>query len=374
MKKHLHIISFDVPYPADYGGVIDIFHKLRWLDKLGLSITLHCFQYGRAEAKELEKHCHKVYYYRRSKYKNPFIGTIPYIVMTRNNEDLLDNLCLDKAPILFEGLHSTFFMNHVKLRDRIKLVRTHNIEHDYYKNLELVESNYFKKYFFRNESDNLKQYEKILKSASQILAISPADQQYFNKKYHNSSLVPAFHPNDEIRIMSGRGEFVLYHGNLVVGENHHAAMYLVNQVFSKLDIPCIIAGNSPNDELVRACQKYSHIRLIDSWSNEQIMEAIRDAHINVLPTFQGTGIKLKLLNSLFCGRFCVVNPTMVNFTGVENACIIANDAADMVDYIKVCWDQAFTEKRVEERKKILAQSLYSNKKNAQLILEILDEL
>ncbi len=366
-------MSFDVPYPADYGGVIDIFHKIRWLHKLGLTITLHCFQYGRAEAPALNSICKKVYYYKRSKYRNPFIGNIPYIVLTRNHEELLTNLCRDHSPILFEGLHTTFFLQHEKLKNRIKLVRNHNIEHDYYKNLELVESNYFKKYFFRNESDNLRKYEKIIKSATHVLAISPSDHQYLNRKYHNSVLIPAFHANDDISILPGNGKFVLYHGNLVVGENHYAAMYLVKEVFSKLSIPCIIAGSHPHDELVRLCLKYPHVRLIDDWSHEQVMDAVRQAHVNVLPTFQGTGIKLKLLNSLFCGRFCVVNPTMVLHTGLEDACMIGNNAEEMIHYITQCWRQSFTEKHIEERRKFLSHSLFDNRKNGMDILKILGE-
>ncbi len=371
MKKHIHIVSFDIPYPADYGGVIDIYHKLRWLHLLGLNITLHCFQYGRTEAKELNGLCRKVYYYKRSKYKNPFIGDTPYIVLTRSNEDLLENLCKDNSPILFEGLHSTFFLQHEKLRDRVKLVRNHNIEHDYYKNLELVESNYFKKYFFRNESDNLRKYEKIIRSATHVLAISPSDHAYLNKKYHNSALIPAFHANDDIHILPGSGKFVLYHGNLVVGENHYAAMHLVKEVFSKLTMPCIIAGSDPLDELVRACLKHKHIRLVDTWTHAQVMEAVQQAHINVLPTFQGTGIKLKLLNSLFGGRYCIVNPTMVNHTGLEHACIIAENPQEMVAQINQCWQKPFTEKHIEERTKVLNQSLFNNKKNGMDMLKLL---
>jgi len=25
-NKRIHIVAFDIPYPADYGGVIDIYH------------------------------------------------------------------------------------------------------------------------------------------------------------------------------------------------------------------------------------------------------------------------------------------------------------------------------------------------------------
>ncbi|MCC6817450.1 MAG: glycosyltransferase [Bacteroidia bacterium] len=371
MKKTLHIVAFDVPFPADYGGVIDIYHKIRTLNKLGIGIILHCFQYGRPDAPELNSICKKVYYYKRSKYKNPFIGETPYIVSTRNHEELLINLCKDQHPIIFEGLHCTYFLNHEKLSKRIRLVRNHNIEHDYYKNLEKVENNYFKKYFFRNESDKLKSYEKHLKSATKILAISPPDHQYLNKKYHNSMLVPAFHANDQASIQTGKGKFILYHGNLGVGENNFAALFLINEVFSKLKMPCIIAGSHPSDELIKACQKYAHIQLIDNWSNAEIMEAISNAQINVLPTFQGTGIKLKLLNALYCGRFCIANELMIHNTTLENACILADKGEEMVEKIKHYWQEKFTENDLQNRVKILSESLFDNEKNARLIIDLM---
>lgn len=372
MKKTLHIVAFDVPFPADYGGVIDIYHKIRCLHEAGINIILHCFQYGRSEAKELNAICKKVYYYKRTKYKNPFIGETPYIVSTRNDEMLLKNLSRDHHPILFEGIHCTFYLNHPKLKDRIRLVRNHNIEHDYYKNLELVETNYFKKYFFRNESDKLKEYEKNLKHATHILAISPPDHQYLNRKYHNSVLIPAFHSNDEVTVKEGKGKFILYHGNLSVGENNYAALYLVKEVFSKIRIPCTIAGSNPSDELKKACLKHPHIRLVDNWSNQQIMEAVSKAHINVLPTFQGTGIKLKLLNALYCGRFCIVNPTMVVHTTLEKACIISESSEKMVEDIDKYWQESFTGEHKKQRLNILEHSLFNNQKNAETIIKLLE--
>ncbi len=371
MSKILHIVAFDIPFPADYGGVIDIYHKIRWLHKLGIQIHLHCFQYGRKEAPELHKICKKVYYYPRSKYRNPFIGDIPYIVMTRNNEALLTNLLKNNAPILFEGLHSTYFLNDSQLKDRIKFVRTHNIEHDYYKNLELVETSYFKKYFFRNESDNLKKYEKILLNAQFVLAISPSDKTYLKHKYHNAVLLPAYHQNDAVNIQTGTGDYILYHGNLGVGENNFAALYLVNEIFSQIYFPVIIAGSNVSKELRYACSKYPHIQIKEDWNNEQIMEAIGNAQINVLPTFQSTGIKLKLLNSLYAGRHCVVNPMMVDHTGLEHACHIAKTSQDMVDKIKTLLSVSFTDTDIKARIKVLNNSCYNNEANTEHLVQLI---
>ncbi|HAK10648.1 MAG TPA: mannosyltransferase, partial [Chitinophagaceae bacterium] len=47
MEKHLHIIALNVPFPVDYGGVVDLFWKLPSLQAQGVNIHLHCFDYGR---------------------------------------------------------------------------------------------------------------------------------------------------------------------------------------------------------------------------------------------------------------------------------------------------------------------------------------
>lgn len=371
MKKTLHLVSFDVPFPANYGGVIDVFYKIKALHQQGVNIILHCFQYGRPQQEILTKYCSKVYYYNRSKYKNPFIGKTPYIVLTRNNEELLDNLKADNFPILFEGMHCTFFLNHKALKNRIKLVRNHNIEHDYYKNLEKVETNFFKKYFFRTEADNLKRYEKVLLKATKVLAISPSDFKYLNSHYKNALLVSAFHANETVKIEKGKGKFILYHGNLSVGENNHAALYLVKEVFSEIDFPVIIAGNNPSSELKDICAKYAHIQLISNWNNDQIVDAIHQAQMNVLVTFQATGIKLKLLNALFNGRFCVVNHQMVEQTGLENTCLIAKNAKQMIEIIQAKLDTDFETKDILNRIEILNNEMFSNTINAQKIIDLI---
>jgi len=35
MSYSLHIISFNIPYPPDYGGVMDVFYKIKALHDLG---------------------------------------------------------------------------------------------------------------------------------------------------------------------------------------------------------------------------------------------------------------------------------------------------------------------------------------------------
>lgn len=83
-------------------------------------------------------------------------------------------------------------MKHPDLKHRFKIVRTHNVEHDYYHHLEMVEKDFFKRYFFKLESDKLKKYQYVLKNADLICAISPNDYNYFQKKFGKTLLYQRF--------------------------------------------------------------------------------------------------------------------------------------------------------------------------------------
>ncbi len=369
-QKHLHIISFDVPFPANYGGVIDIYYKIKTLHAQGIKIHLHCFEYGRAEALNLESICEKIYYYKRKMNKQQLFLSLPFVVVSRSSEKLIENLLKDKHPILFEGLHSCFHLDDPRLSNRTRIVRTHNIEHDYYTNLAKVERILFRKMYFSIEGRKLKRFEKILHKANHIATISSADAQTLAKDYKNVIHISAFHPNEQVKIKEGKGSFCLYHGNLEVGENNEAALYLVNEIFSRITIPLIIAGRKPSSELKMAVEKYDHIQLKANINTPEIDELISNAQINVLPTFQATGIKLKLLAALFNGRHCVVNMPMVVNTGLEPLCSIQNSPENMAAEITRLFDLTFDMNEKEKRTAILNDS-FSNATNVKKLIELI---
>lgn len=374
MKQAIQLVAFDVPYPPDYGGVIDIFYKIKSLSECGISVYLHCFEYDRPQAIELERYCAKVYYYPRKKGIRYQFSYKPYIVVTRVNDQLLSNLSSNNAPILFEGLHTCYNLDHTKLKNHIRLVRTHNIEHKYYLNLSKAENNLFKKIFFRLEAWKLSRYESILIKASDLLCISPNDLSYFDQLNDgHSHLVPAFHPFSEIKSKVGHGKYILFHGNLSVSENIQAVEYLLDKVFSKITIPVIIAGKNPNARLTEKINRYSNIQLVSNPGNEEMEALIQDAQISILPTFQDTGLKLKLLASLFSGRFCIANTPMIHKTGLEHLCNLADTPTEMIERIEYLFHQDFSSEEIERRKLIL-EDAFSNRRNALKIIKIIDDI
>jgi hypothetical protein len=157
---------------------------LKALHKLGVSITLHCYEYGRPQQDELLKYVETVYYYPRKKSVFDALGRTPFIVKTRNSMGLMENLRKDESPILFEGLHTCYSLNDARLKNRTKIVRTHNIEHEYYAELAKHNRGLIKR-FYSGEARKLKKFESQLNYANHILAIKESDAVHF-KQYSNS--------------------------------------------------------------------------------------------------------------------------------------------------------------------------------------------
>ncbi|MBK7965578.1 MAG: hypothetical protein IPK10_10000 [Bacteroidetes bacterium] len=366
-NRQLHIISFDVPLPSNYGGVIDVFNKIRHLHLQGIQITLHCFTYGREESKLLESYCKRVYYYRRSTSKKKLFNHDPFIVITRKHPQLLKRLQEDQSPILFEGLHTTQLLAIAALQNRKKIVRTHNIEHEYYQYLSQSEKNIFRKMYLLSESLKLKSYEKILNHAQLIGAISKNDENYFQKKYGNTFLLPPFHQFDQLISQTGKGKYCLYHGNLKVAENEKAALWLVDQIAPKLNHPLVIAGSKCGKLLRSKISLSNNISLVENPNEEEMGKLISEAHVHLLPSFQESGIKLKLIHALFSGRFILANDAMIHGTMLDKACQTANGKEEFAQKANSLFEEEFSEEHREYRKTVLALQ-YDNATNAKLFV------
>ncbi len=372
MNKKLHIIAFNIPYPPNYGGIIDVYYKIKALHALGVGIILHCFEYERKQCPELNEVCEKVFYYKRNTGFKANLTFLPYNVYSRKHPELINRLLQDDYPILFEGLHTCYYLNDKRLNNRIKICRTANIEHDYYRLLSKSESSFFKKIFFTIEALRFKRYEPILKKANHIIAVSTSDQIYLQQTYPDKrvTFIPCFHENEDLEIEAGCSDFVLYHAKLSVPENTQAALYLIRTLFSKLSSPCIIAGMNPPECLYKAAGPYKNIQIEANPSAARMKELIRKAQVHALVTFQPTGLKLKLLNSLFAGRHLLVNPLMLNGSGLDSLCTIAETEADLQDKCIELLQTPFDQKQIELRRKLLFPQ-FSNKPQAERLYKIL---
>lgn len=336
---------------------MDVYYKLEALHRLGLSIVLHCYQYEHEErpTDRLLSVCDRVYYYPRERGLSANLHWLPYNVYGRRGEELMVHLLEDDAPILFDGLQSCYFLTDVRLEARIKIVRPANVEHHYYRAIAKAERGLIGKAFHYIEAFKFALFEAKLRSADLLLPVSETDATYYAARFPGKEVlcVPCFHSYQFVQTSLGSGVYILYHAKLSVPENEVAALWLINHVFSQLSVPAVIAGMKPSRRLEKTAVK-AGVRLVSNPDEQTMQKLIREAHIHLLWTNQPTGLKLKLLNSLFLGRHVIANDLMLVGTGLERLCHVAHSASEAVELCHVLMKQPITEDLLRERRELLS--------------------
>lgn len=361
----VHIVCLDAPSPPDYGGVYDLYYKIPALAKSGYKITLHYFDYkeGRG-AKGLESFCSAIYKYPRKSFAAGLFSSLPYIVYSRICNDLITRLNRDKAPVILEGIHCSGVLPFINKQDRKIILRIHNNEAVYYKELACIEKNFFKQAYLLRESRLLKKYQASLPQNLHYSFVAESDEAFFKREYllRNTCFVPVFIPWGSVDGKLGRGKYCLYHGNLSVAENIKAVTWLVENVFVDLDVPLIIAGKTPGNEFKSWLAKYPGVQLIADPSHAAMAKLVADAQIHLLPSFNKTGVKLKLLHALFNGRFCITNQEGAEGSGIRGGLLFANTADEYKIFIKEYFGKEFSTEDIAQR--LYVAELYNSDKSA----------
>lgn len=361
-EKQIHIVAFDVPFPADYGGVIDIYYRIKALYELGYKVTLHCFDYGRGEQPHLSEITEKVYYYSRSKTIWNGFNKRPFIVASRRSKIVLNRLLEDDFPILFEGIHSTWFLENTSIQKRKTFVRTHNIEHDYYTALA-KNVGFLKSLYFRLEAYKLKRYESIVSKASKVLCIKESDADHMRKFNSNTFVLPASLPELTKNEYVHTELFALFNGNLSVPENEASACWIIDNIWSKNPnlIPLKIAGKNPSEKLIKLANRYA-IALVVNPSKAEMDLLLSKARVHILVSEQSTGVKLKLLSALQTSGHVLVNDKMVDGTNLEEFCTVCKTSDEFKNQIIYLSENELDENKFLIRSNSILTN-YSTKQN-----------
>jgi glycosyltransferase involved in cell wall biosynthesis len=352
LPEHLHIVTHQVPWPVDFGGVFDLFYKIKSLAEAGVKIHLHCFTSANESSDNLLRFCESIHHYPRTSFFNLNHFSLPFIVRSRCDKKLIFNLQQDEFPILFEGIHTTYPLYKGYFKNRKVKVRLHNVEHLYYHKLATCERGFLKKSYFLWEAFLLKKYEKKLAKSASYWAVSSKDAAYYQSRFLCSKIdfLPVFLPWKSIKYSEGRGSYCLYHGNLSINENKKAVEWLLEEVFSKIDIPFVIAGKDPDEELKQKAHRFKHTCIVENLSEHELNDLIQKAQINILPSFNVTGVKLKVLHAMFNGRFCLVNRKAIEGSEISGGYIIAETPEEFKKEIEILFNKEYSSSDFEERK------------------------
>ena len=340
-----------MPFPPDYGGVLDVYLRAKALKNLGYYIILHCYEYGRGRVHDYREIADEVFYYKRNTSLNSFLSKLPYIVKSRNSKELFIRLMQDDYPILLEGQHSTYWAIQLAKHNRVCAVRIHNVEWQYYLNLAKRARNIVKWLYFQTEARKLKKQEIQLQKFT-LLCISSRDTDYYRNMGFSAIHLPIT-INPELHLSPVEGKtFALYHGNLSISENMDAINILIEEnKRSKFPIPLVIAGKNPGSRLIEKI----HAQGWECYPNPgetQMNDLMRSCSMHLLIGFGMTGIKLKVVRALLTGKPCLATKEMVQDSVLEKHCVIWNPVLPLAEQMLEIrsLDDATIQSRIQELK------------------------
>ena len=341
-----------------------MYYKLCALHDAGVQLILHIFLHHGNRETELTKLSDEIYYYKRNVGLRSQLSLLPYNVLSRNDSTLINDLCKDDAPILFEGIQTCYYLSDNRLKDRTKMVRMHNVEYDYFRQFG-KSCKGWRKVFYLTEAFKLKAFEYNLSHADRILPITDADTEYYRRTFpHNDvRLLNCFFDDSVTTLGNATKPYILYHGNLAIIENINTVNFLLDKVAPHLPhgYSLIIAGRKPSDAMMEKAKRVPGVRIIPDPSGEEMDRLICEAHINLLLTFQPTGIKLKLLNALVKGHgHCIANSHMLHGNSLGEICCEAETPEEIIGIIGKLKDVHLTEQQLADRRMHIKQLKYND--------------
>ncbi|RLJ31266.1 hypothetical protein CLU97_0679 [Chryseobacterium sp. 7] len=369
--KELHIISFNYPYPPSYGGIIDVYYKIKALSDLRIKIHLHCFidQIPSMVDPEIKEITENVFFYRKKKNPLLYFSGIPFAAAIRDSEVLLKNLEKINAPILFEGLQTTHIVRLLKNKRHQLYLRHHNNETEYYKGLSLSEKNIFKKIIYKLESLKYIGYQKkLLKKFETVFCLSEKEYKEVEIYSGNAQLIHIFHGNQSVKQLDKKGNYFLFHGDLTTADNKRALNETIDLFKTLPQYKLVVASDRASEDIKRKISEVENISLTPIRTTEKLHSLLENAQGNILVSYQNSGTKVKLFNTLYNSRFVIINENITDDPVLTNLCLYGADMTEIRQHIITSAEKDYHD--AENRKNIL-ENTHSDKAKAEEIIKII---
>ena len=314
----LVFLAPEAVFPANTGGRIVVYNKIKNLSKLGYEIFLFCVVDSDDEKQqvsdEMGKYCCFCGLYNRGSQRvRRFANSIlrPYAVGSRTIKKLKDDLnrILSNEEIDFIWCEMPqMAMNlkgiHIKKHTRCVLSQQ-NIEFKTMRSLALTFKNPIKKLVYLFDSKRFHLYEKKLYSSGLFDAfvfVSDDDKAFFARHF-------SFSDKPLITVPIGAEKHTVIpkektHNCLIVGKmsyppNIEGVSWFVNRVWQEVkeripDAHLYIVGKDP-DSSIRSIQD-------DSITVTGTVDSVEDYYLNaavaIVPLFSGGGVKTKLIEAV----------------------------------------------------------------------------
>jgi len=284
--------------------------------------------------------------------------------------------------IQIELIFMSPYLDTIRKHSTAKIIlRAHNIEHLIWERLTAAEKNPVKKLYLRHLSETLKLYERQIPDFFDgIVPITKKDSEFF-KRVTNKPVCPVsfgVDPEKFKKNISSEPENAIGHiGAMNWMPNVEGVKWFLDQVWPKLHIdqPSLklyLAGREMPDWLTNLNTK--NVEVVGEVPDAR--EFILSKSISIAPLLSGSGIRIKIIESMALGRAVVatsIGAEGINYTDGENI-LIADTPEEFVTAVNHLYKNPDKCHEVGKKAKELISEEHNTKKIIQQLVSFYREI
>mgnify|MGYP002639944099 CR=1 FL=1 len=360
MTKKLNILFIcnKSPWPAREGGPIAMNQLIEGLASAGNTVKVLAINTNKYSIKAEEI---PLEYQKKTnielEYINLAIKPIPaFINLFSNksyhverfisksfNQKLIEVLKQDTYQIVqIETLFMSPYINTIREYSSAKIVlRAHNIEHLIWKRVAENYKNPLKKFYVGHLARTLELYERnIVRDFDGIIPITSKDAEFFEKLIDKPILPLPFGVNiSNIPLSDEKAEIALFHiGSMNWIPNEEGIKWFIEEVWPLIEkklpqVKLYLAGREMPSWLLKLNQK----NIIVVGEVDNAYDFIRSKAISIAPLFSGSGIRIKIVESMALAKAVISTTIGAEGINIENGknIMIANTADEYFKAIEL---------------------------------------
>ncbi len=282
---------------------------------------------------------------------------------------LIEILNKDKFDIIqIETLYMTPYLETIREHSKAKVfLRAHNIEHMIWQRITESTGNPLKKAYLQHLTKTLRKYElNSLGKYDGVIPISHVDTAFFRKVTDTPVKTVSFGVDPDKLNMDEQGEpeHALFHiGSMNWMPNIEGIQWFLQEVWP------MISEALPDVKLYLAGREMPEWAWQLNLKNVEVVGEVPDAYefmksktISIAPLFSGSGIRIKIIESMALGR-AVISTTIgaegINYTNNENI-LIADDKQSFFEAVKVLYEDKQKAKETGRKARQLILDQHNN--------------
>lgn len=371
--KKILVVTSDFIYPPNHGARVDIWNRIKCFYDMGFKIDIvyttkkrPLVQYEKIVMKYVNR---LILVYRKNKIFS-ILSIKPFSMKVREKIKKI-KLKYEYDYVFIEGGTSTIILENKTLKYKHVILRVHNDDVVYYKQLMESENIWWRKLYYLIESYKYKYLEKyILKKISNFMFISYDEMQKYKRKYKdiNACFLPSA-VEFNFKKQSLNSKNVLIVCSLFMINNKEAIRFYIEKIHPLLcdiqDYNLIIAGNSRGEGIEwikKISNQYNNIKIFDTPENLDAIYKMASVFVN--PMLHGAGVKLKTINAIVNGLPVVSTYIGNEGTGLKNKIqiYVTNEIFQYVKYIRKLLDDKNERLRLVKNAQEYIQTNYNHEK------------